>query len=97
MAKRQNFIVGSTNTNTETQTVTQLNEAWDRYDVLYSGKLDGVFNAVSDYSNDSSNEIANAILSITSTSRWQAAPRQSRNAPPRSSCSASACPSYPSR
>ena len=65
MAKRQNFIVGSTNTNTETQTVTQLNEAWDRYDVLYSGKLDGVFNAVSDYSNDSSNEIANAILSIT--------------------------------
>ena len=65
MAKRQNFIVGSTNTNTETQTVTQLNEAWDRYDVLYSGKLDGVFNAVSDYSNDSSNEIANAILAIT--------------------------------
>lgn len=65
MAKRQNFIVGSTNTNTEAQTVTQLNEAWNRYDVLYSGKLDGVFNAVSDYSNDSSNEIANAILSIT--------------------------------
>lgn len=65
MAKRQNFIVGSTNGNTETQTVEQLNRAWDQYAVLHSGTLDGVFNAVSDYSNDSSNEIANAIQSIT--------------------------------
>ena len=65
MAKRQNFVVGSTNPNTEAQTVTELNNGWDRYAVLRSGKLDGVFNAVSDYSNDSSNEIANAIQSIT--------------------------------
>lgn len=65
MAKRQNFIVGSTNGNTETQTVEQLNRAWDQYAVLHSSTLDGVFNAVSDYSNDSSNEIANAIQSIT--------------------------------
>lgn len=65
MAKRQNFVVGSTNPNTQTQTVDQLNHAWDRFQVLESSKLDGVFNAVSDYSNDSSNEIANAIQSIT--------------------------------
>lgn len=65
MAKRQNFVVGSTNPNTQTQTVTELNNAWDMFAVLRSGKLDGVFNAVSDYSNDASNEIANAILSIT--------------------------------
>jgi len=65
MAKRQNFVIGSTNSNTETQTVDQLNRAWDMFAILRSGKLDGVFNAVSDYSNDSSNEIANAILSIT--------------------------------
>lgn len=65
MAKRQNFVVGSTNANTEQQTVTQLNHAWDQYELLKSGVLDGVFNAVSDYSNDSSNEIANAILYMT--------------------------------
>lgn len=65
MAKRQNFVVGSTNPNTETLTQAQLNNGWDKYQVLKSGVLDGTFNAVSDYSNDSSNEIANAIASIT--------------------------------
>lgn len=65
MAKRQNFVVGSTNPNTTSQTDTQLNHGWDKYNVLKSGVLNGVFNAVSDYSNDSSNEIANAIQSIT--------------------------------
>lgn len=65
MAKRQNFVVGSTNPNTETLTQAQLNNGWDKYEVLKSGVLDGTFNAVSDYSNDSSNEIANAIASIT--------------------------------
>ena len=65
MAKRQNFVVGSTNPNTESLSQTQLNRAWDRYAVLKSGVLDGTLNAISDYSNDSSNEIANAIMSIT--------------------------------
>lgn len=65
MAKRQNFIVGSTNPNTVVKTAEQLNTAWNKYEVLKSGDLDGVFNAVSDYSNDSSNEIANAIQSLT--------------------------------
>ena len=65
MAKRQNFIVGSTNDNTATLTPTQLNNAWNRNALLESSVLDGTFNAVSDYSNDSSNEIANAIQSIT--------------------------------
>ena len=61
MAKKQNFIVGSTNPNTKTWTSSELNNGWDKYKVLYSGDLDGVFNAVSDYSNDSSQEIWNAI------------------------------------
>lgn len=61
MAKKQNFIVGSTNPNTNTWTSSQLNNGWDKYQVLKSGDLDGVFNAVSDYSNDSSQEIWNAI------------------------------------
>lgn len=65
MAKRQNFVVGSANTNIETQTVAQLNHAWDSTVVLKSKVLNGVFNAVSDYSNDSSNEIANAILKLS--------------------------------
>lgn len=65
MAKRQNFIVGSTNDNTATLTPTQLNNAWNHNALLESSVLDGTFNAVSDYSNDSSNEIANAIQSIT--------------------------------
>lgn len=65
MAKRQNFIVGSTNSVTETLTDAQLDAAFDRYEILTADKLDGVFNAVSDYSSDSSNEIANAIQSIT--------------------------------
>lgn len=65
MAKRQNFVVGSTNPNTQSRTDAQLNNGWNQFEVLRSGVLDGVFNAVSDYSNDSSNEIANAIQSIT--------------------------------
>lgn len=65
MAKRQNFVVGSANTNIETQTDAQLNHAWDSTVVLKSKVLNGVFNAVSDYSNDSSNEIANAILKLS--------------------------------
>ena len=65
MAKRQNFVVGSTNSNIEIQTDAQLNHAWDSTVVLHSNKLNGVFNAVSDYSNDSSNEIANAIVELT--------------------------------
>lgn len=65
MAKRQNFIVGSANAVTESLTDAQLDTAWNRFEILGAGKLDGVFNAVSDYSNDSSNEIANAIQSIT--------------------------------
>ena len=65
MAKRQNFVVGSVNPNTKTWTSSELNNGWDKYQVLYSGDLDGVFNAVSDYSNDSSQEIANAIQVLT--------------------------------
>ena len=65
MAKRQNFVVGSTNAVTETLTDAQLNNAWDKFEILGAGALNGTFNAVSDYSNDSSNEIANAIQSIT--------------------------------
>ena len=65
MAKRQNFVVGSTNPTTVSKTTAQLNTGWNKYEVLKAGDLDGVFNAVSDYSNDSSNEIANAIQSIT--------------------------------
>lgn len=65
MAKRQNFVVGSINPNTKTWTSSELNNGWDKYQVLYSGDLDGVFNAVSDYSNDSSQEIANAIQALT--------------------------------
>lgn len=65
MAKKQNFIVGSTNPNTNTWTTAELNNGWNKYQVLKSGDLDGVFNAVSDYSNDSSNEIANAIQALT--------------------------------
>lgn len=65
MAKRQNFVVGSTNSITQTLTSSELNHAFDQYEILTAEELDGVFNAVSDYSNDSSNEIANAIQSIT--------------------------------
>lgn len=65
MAKRQNFVVGSTNAVTETMTTSELNHGFDRYEVLTADKLDGTLNSVSDYSNDSSNEIANAIQSIT--------------------------------
>ena len=61
MAKKQDFIVGSTNPNTNTWTSSELNNGWNKYQVLKSGDLDGVFNAVSDYSNDSSQEIWNAI------------------------------------
>ena len=67
MAKRQNFVVGSTNAVTETMTTSELNHGFDRYEVLTADKLDGTLNSVSDYSNDSSNEIANAIQSITGT------------------------------
>ena len=65
MAKRQNFVVGSTNPNTNTWTSSELNNGWNKYQVLKSGDLDGVFKAVSDFSNDSSQEIANAIQSLT--------------------------------
>ena len=65
MAKRQNFVVGSTNAVTETMTTSELNHGFDRYEILTADKLDGTLNSVSDYSNDSSNEIANAIQSIT--------------------------------
>ena len=65
MAKRQNFVVGSTNPVTVTKTQAELNNGWNKYQVLKAGDLDGVFNAVSDYSNDSSNEIANAIQALT--------------------------------
>ena len=65
MAKRQNFVVGSTNSVTQSMTTSELNHGFDQYEILTADELDGVFNAVSDYSNDSSNEIANAIQSIT--------------------------------
>ena len=65
MAKRQNFVVGSTNPVTATKTQAQLNNGWNKYEVFKAGDLDGVFNAVSDYSNDSSQEIANAIQTLT--------------------------------
>ena len=65
MAKRQNFVVGSTNAVTQTMTPSELNHGFDQYEILTADELDGVFNAVSDFSNDSSNEIANAIQSIT--------------------------------
>lgn len=65
MAKRQNFVVGSTNPVTVSKTQAELNNGWNKYQVLKAGDLDGVFNAVSDYSNDSSNEIANAIQALT--------------------------------
>lgn len=65
MAKRQNFIVGSTNVITQSLTDSELNHGFDQYEILTADELDGVFNSVSDFSNDSSNEIANAIQSIT--------------------------------
>lgn len=65
MAKRQNFVVGSTNPVTVTKTQAELNNGWNKYQVLKAGDLDGILNAVSDYSNDSSNEIANAIQALT--------------------------------
>lgn len=65
MAKRQNFVVGSGNPVTESKTDAQLNVAWNQLEVLKAGDLDGIFKSVSFYGNDSSNEIANAILALT--------------------------------
>ena len=66
MAKRQNFIVGQDNPVTDTSlTDAQLKAAWDMYTVLKAGKLNGIFNAVSGFSKINSDEISNAILSIT--------------------------------
>lgn len=66
MAKRQNFIVGQDNPVTDTSlTDAQLKAAWDMFTVLKAGKLNGIFNAVSGFSKINSDEISNAILSIT--------------------------------
>lgn len=65
MAKRQNFQFGSTTSNIETQTVAQLNHGWEQLSVLYSKVLNGTFAAISEFSYDSSQEIANAVLALT--------------------------------
>lgn len=65
MAKRQNFQFGSTSSNVDTQTVAELNNGWEELSILYSGVLNGVFQAISTYSYDSSQEIANAIQRLT--------------------------------
>ena len=67
MAKKQTFVVGSTNPITESLTDTQLNNAWDQFEVLDAETLDGVFKAVSTQSQINSEEITNAldVYSIT--------------------------------
>lgn len=65
MAKRQSFTVGSTNPVTAEKTLAELNMAWNRLQVLKAGDLNGIFKSTSFYGNDSSNEIANAILYMT--------------------------------
>lgn len=61
MAKKQTFIVGSTNPNTESRTDAQLNTAWNKYEVLKSGELDGVLNAMSAQTAINADEITNAL------------------------------------
>lgn len=61
MAKKQTFVVGSTNPNTESRTDAQLNTAWNKYEVLKSGELDGVLNAMSAQTLIDSEEITNAL------------------------------------
>ena len=66
MAQRQDFIVGQDNPITDTSlTAEQLKAAWDRYTILRAAQLNGIFNSVSKFSKLNSDEIANAILSIT--------------------------------
>ena len=65
MAKRQNFQFGSTTSNIKTMTVSELNNGWEQLSILYSDVLNGTFGAISQYSYDSSQEIANAILALT--------------------------------
>ena len=61
MAKKQTFVVGSTNPVTESRTDAQLNTAWNQYEVLKAGELDGVLNAMSAQTLIDSEEITNAL------------------------------------
>ena len=61
MAKKQTFVVGSTNPITASKTDAQLNVGWDQFEVLNAEDLDGVFNAVSAQSQINSEEITNAL------------------------------------
>lgn len=65
MAKRQNFQFGSTTSNIQTMTVAELNNGWEQLSILYSAVLNGTFAAISEFSYDASQEIANAILALT--------------------------------
>lgn len=61
MAKKQTFVVGSSNPITESLSDAQLNQGWNQYEVLHSGTLDGVFNAISKQSQINADEITNAL------------------------------------
>ena len=61
MAKKQTFVVGSTNPVTESRTDAQLNTAWNQFEVLKAGELDGVLNAMSAQTKIDSEEITNAL------------------------------------
>ena len=67
MAKKQTFVVGSTNPVTQSRTDAQLNTAWNQFEVLKAGELDGVLNAMSAQTKIDSEEITNAldVYSIT--------------------------------
>lgn len=61
MAKKQTFVVGSTNPVTQSRTDAELNTAWNQFEVLKAGELDGVLNAMSAQTKIDSEEITNAL------------------------------------
>lgn len=61
MAKKQTFVVGSTNAVTQSLTDAQLNTAWNQFEVLKAGELDGVLNAMSEQTAINADEITNAL------------------------------------
>ena len=61
MAKKQTFVVGSSNPITESLSDAQLNQGWNQFEVLKAGTLDGVLKAISDQSQINADEITNAL------------------------------------
>lgn len=62
MAKRQGFVTGSLNPNTnKAMTPSELNIAWNRLEVLKSSILDGTLYAMSDACNSISEEVCNLL------------------------------------